>query len=352
MTDHISQLIKEYEESRDDRLLDEIYSLTCNYVVREFTGLQCHQIIDIALFFVNKVIKSQILGTVESAIKYIIDKHVKETEERVKTPTKWDDRYVEYHVDSELIALSRLEENLKDLSVRQKAAVLYLLNNEFSEKYVTKNLSPLDSYVVFSTYRKIMKSGKMGDAGLVPESIKIPKLQVSKVLLLSRIYQESPALVIMLYMMKDISMFYEFCAIFGNETIKIPDTYKLQEMFSETSELCEKLEASEKLTISEIKNLIRFSADVEDVRSLPDTLEVNPLLEKYLTLIITEVKSNFDKLYDRIIDNVNVNDPKAVKLALELFKSEMTVGFNLVRETISSFDTSNKADQIISRMKS
>ena len=248
---------------------------------------------------------------------------------------------------SRLIFQDALKEVMKDLPLRIKAGIIYLLffpDNEYILRNITE--SRIDLFIILQGIGKLYK---MID-NVKPEEqtfqFKLPDTQISRLLLVSSLYKISPAVLVLLMQGRNLTSLLQFCALFGGQTVSVPTVAEFQRSIQQSSELASRLEEGE-LTIGDREALTYLASDLDDIEDIEDDMPLNPVLSSFFEKNLEITIKNYDAYQKRLIQEVDTKNIEDMMRIYEVMNKELRTQIQLVTEISSSVEEREDIKKII-----
>ena len=339
MSDKFDELSILFLKERDDNLIPEIFKLTIEKTrvwmriqktinMNEFSSDFKNEV---ALTYMSRLYDNTITNDPYKILFSIAKNICKKTIFSNVSDSINSGKVITNNVNEKFIAYEYINEQLKDLPQLTISTLIYIANFPDSIKRMLSLYSDDPNfYIGLIRLFKIKNNFFKLDTEI--ENI---DTNMSKGLLLSSLFKHDPALVVMFLLFKDISMFIQFCTLFGGKSIKIPDISKLKKTIKEVNSLSKKFKNNEKITD---KNLLMFTTEIKNTIFKNNSLSITPIIEIFFQRSIESLVKNYEKLQNKLIENVDTCSHKEVSNIYKLLNKESSLQFTMFQSIINSME--------------
>lgn len=204
---------------------------------------------------------------------------------------------------------------LRNLSTKHKHLFLYLV--AFPDKLdQIKNLlgNTVEFYTIALQAQRIHRKMKKYET----DEVSTPPTIIGNLILLELLFQTHPALLALFVLFKDLDKFLQFCKLFSNETVTIPNFTDLKGLFQTVVELSKNLEEDSLSTSN--KNMLQGFV----IKNLQTTncSTMSPILETFCVDSMKSLFKNYDKIQTKLVTDLDVNNFQNVKKVMNLMNDE------------------------------
>ena len=248
---------------------------------------------------------------------------------------------------SRLMFQDALKEVLKDLPLRIKSGIMYLLffpDNEYILKTVME--SKIDLFITLQGIRKLQKMVDTGNTEEHSFQFKLPDTQISRLLLVSSLYKISPAVLVLLMQGRNLTSLLQFCTLFGGQTVTVPTVAEFKRSIQQSSELAARLEEGE-LTIGDREALAYLASDLESIEDVDEDMPMNPVLSSFFEKNLQITLENYDNYQKRLIQEVDTKNIEDMMRIYEVMNKELRTQIQLVTQISSSVEGRDEIRKIV-----
>jgi hypothetical protein len=257
-----------------------------------------------------------------------------------------------YSVDvpSKLLLEEKLHDLFEEIPLRIRAAILYLL-------YVPEHLNRFEKICSFAEYVFLIRTMfRLKDQQSLKISMDsaldftLPTTQIARLLLVSSLYKLSPAILVLLFLLKDVNLLYQFCLLFGEKTVTIPSLETFAQTIQKSAQLASKLE-SQGISIGDRESLALLATELDDIQAVDSNAVLNPVLSAFFEEMIHITLDNYERMQRKLVDSVDLSDPNDIVRVYEIMNRELTTQVNLVLQISGSVDTAQDLARIIATLQ-
>lgn len=269
---------------------------------------------------------------------------------KIKFPSKNKFEYVYYKnedIVSKLLMKTSLEEIISSLPDKYKGTILYCIYNMKDFKTILNLYDDLEKFLIYTKLKTFLDLM----TGVKDEYIKINHMnsQLSNTLLLSGLYKFNPRLLILLTLVGNIQNLFQFCELFGGEKFEIPKIDEVKNILNNISGVLSKFDESKTLSIKDKELLLYLSTNINLENNLD--FKLTPIIEEYISNIISNSSKNYEKKQNKIIDKLNLSNPENVKKLYEILDSELTKNLFFIKELNEAIENFGKITELINLYK-
>lgn len=331
----LKDLTEAYLENKDKELIPTIYSIAVEEVGKwmkyqkkvRYNEFPDGFATEVALEFIVRLYEDRITNTPLSVILSIARSFVGKY-----VYTKFSDdvkgwRVVSPDVEEDLLTSEFITKQLEDLSQEVKAKVIYLLVYPEEFQRVRNLQSNTEFYLGMIRMYKIKGKFSVNKYNFPI----LPQTQISKILLLSALYKQSPALMIMFLLMGDTQKFLQFCSLFGGSSFQVPESGDLTKIISNVSSLVSELEKKDLSEVLDSDTLMLLCMEGKNINTKVNVGKLTPVVELYIEHTINSLVDNYNKLQDRLVTDLNLCDQRELKDIYKVLTNELSTQFMILK---------------------
>ena len=335
----IEKVMLEYYETDNPDLLEEVFrqaSAIAASWCSKFTKMKRGEVFndyvsDVALEFTARVAKKNIIENSVSVIQNLVRVGFNSNRNEIlcSDPNKLTHRLQ----IAEIVDMVKGE--LRGIDEKDQYVLLYLI--AFPERVAevgrcTRNRIGFYLLVIkVFNIRKAMQAEETIDMPL-------PKTSTGKMLLLEKLFHSDPALLVLFLLFQDMDKFLQFCKIFGDQNISVPDFNSLKSTFKEVLSVSTNME---KGSMTSADSQIMKDIVLEGITENSQGYTLSPVLDEFCKKSISSIVENYDAAQKKAVAGMNVHSFDKTAKLIKFLNSEMDVQFKMFSEIAKVVETLN-----------